>query len=115
MAFGMHTALRIWCTFSGLVMWIAIYVYLCPDLLQYMDNAWSYEMDPTLIYYKLYDSWFPHKQVKLLLLYDKLGLPYVKKKQVFGQSLEIIGLYVNPIEMTISMSDRSCDDLIAAI
>ena len=111
----MCTAPRIWCSFFGLVMWIAIYIYLCPDLLHYMDDAWSYKMDLTLVYYKPYDLWFPHKQVKLLLLYNELGLPHVKKKQVFGWSLEIIGLYVNPIDMTINMSDRSHNNLITTI
>jgi len=81
---------RIWCTFFGLVMWITIYIYLCPDLLHYMDDTWSYKMDPTLVYYEPYKSWFPCKQVKLLLLYNELGLPHVKKKQVFGRSLEIM-------------------------
>jgi len=115
MAFGTHTAPRIWCTFFGLVIWIAVYVYLYPDILHYMDDAWSYEMDPTLVYYGPYNEWYPHKQVKLLLLYDELGLPHVKKKQVFGPSLEIISLLVDPVAMTISMSDRSRNDLVIAI
>ena len=59
LAFGTCTAPRIWCTFFSLVMWIVIYVYLFLDLLHYMDNAWSYEMDPTLVYYEPYESWFP--------------------------------------------------------
>jgi len=33
MVFGTCTAPKIWCTFFSLVMWIAIYVYLLPDLL----------------------------------------------------------------------------------
>ena len=88
-------------------MWITIYVYLLPDLMHYMDNAWSYEIDPTLAFYEPYDTWFPLKQVKLLQLYDKLGLPHVQKKQLFSCTLEIIGLVVNPINMPIMMSDKS--------
>jgi len=71
--------------------------------------------EPALIYYEPYDSWYPRKQVNLLLLYDELGLPHVKKKQLFGHSLEIIGLLVDPANMTISMSDVSRDELITAI
>jgi len=96
-------------------MWIAIFVYLCPDLLHYMDDAWSYEMDPILVYYEPYDCCFPHKQVKLLLLYDELGLPHIKQKQVFGKSLKIIGMVVDPTNMTISMSLNARNDLTAAI
>jgi len=55
-----------------------------------------------LAYYEPYDAWYPQKQVKLLLLYDELGLPHAKNKQVFGHSLEIISLLVDPIKMTIS-------------
>jgi len=115
MAFGTYTTPKIWCMFFDLVMWIVIYVYLLPDLLHYMDNTWSYEMEPDLIYYELYDSWYPRKQVNLLLLYDKLGLPHIKKKQLFGHSLEIIGLLIDPMKMTISMSDMLCNELITTI
>src|SRR5882724_909233 len=115
MAFGTRTAPHIWCTFFGLVMWIAIYVYLLPDLMHYMDDAWSYEMDPMLAFYEPYDAWFPLKQVKLLQLYDKLGLPHVQKKQQFSRTLEIIGLVINPINMTITMSNKSRSDLTSAI
>ena len=61
-----------------------------------MDDAWSYDMNPMLTYYMSYDAFYPAKQVALLLLYDDLGLPHVKSKQLFGPSLEIIGLYVDP-------------------
>jgi len=74
-----RTAPKIWCTFFGLVMWIAIYVYLCADVMHYMDNAWSYEMDLTLIFYEPYSSYYPKKQVILLRLYDELGLPHTKR------------------------------------
>ena len=115
MTFGLCAAPKIWCTFFGLVMWIAIHIHSCADLMHYMDDAWSYETDPMLIYYAPHDSWFPHKQVTLLQLYDDLGLPHDKKKQVFGLSLDIIGLHVDPHRMTISMSDVSRADLVTAI
>jgi len=115
MAFGTQTAPQIWCTFFGLVMWIVIHVYLLPDLMHYMDNAWSYEMDPTLAFYEPYDSWFPQKQLKLLQLYNNLGLPHVRKKQLFGCLLKIIGLVINLVNMTITMSDQSHQDLTMAI
>src|SRR5882724_9611500 len=86
MAFGTCTTPHIWCMFFGLVMWIAIFVYLCPDLLHYMDDAWSYEVDPILIYYELYNCCFPHKQVKLLL-YDELGLPSSKRSRCSANPL----------------------------
>jgi len=80
-----------------------------------MDDTWLYEMDVTLAYYELCDAWYPQKQVKLLLLYDELSLPHAKKKQVFGNSLEIISLFIDPVAMTISMSEPSCNDFVMAI
>ena len=80
-----------------------------------MDDVWSYEMDPTLMFYEPYDTLFPKKQVILLRLYDELGLPHVRKKQLFGRTLEIIGLHVDPLKMTISMSDTSRDNLTTSI
>ena len=70
-------------------MCIAIYVYLCMDLMHYMDEAWSCDMD-LILYYEPYDAWYPKKQVTLLWLYHELGFHHVKKKQLFIQSLNII-------------------------
>ena len=43
------------------------------------------------------------------------GLPHAKSKQLFGPALEIIGLYVDPRTMMISMSEELRDKLITAI
>ena len=76
-------------------MWIAIHIYLCKDLMHYMDDVWSYDMNPTLTYYAPYECFYPEKQVTLLHLYNDLGLLHIKSKQLFGPALEIIGLYIN--------------------
>jgi len=44
MTFSSHSAPKIWCSFFGLVIWIAIHILTCVDLLHYMDDAWSYEL-----------------------------------------------------------------------
>jgi hypothetical protein len=54
----------------GLAILIAIHVKNLRDLLHYMDNAWYYEMDPTLIHYAPYAELFPAKQAALLKLWD---------------------------------------------
>ena len=69
----------------------------------YMDDVWSYHMNPILTYYASYDSFYPSKQVTLLQLYYELRLPHVKSMQLFGHTLEIIGLYIDPFVMTISV------------
>jgi len=115
MTFGSRSAPKIWCTFFGLVIWVAIHICSCDDLLHYMDDAWSYETDPVLCYYEPYHSYYPWKQVSLLLLFDHLGLPHVKKKQVFGHTLEIIGLLMDPSIMMITMPATARDNLVSAI
>jgi hypothetical protein len=52
----------------GLVMWITIHVKGISNLLHYMDDAWSYNMDPMLGFYPPYNAFLPHKQAGLLLL-----------------------------------------------
>jgi hypothetical protein len=99
----------------GLVVWIAIYIYNIEDLLHYMDSAWSYDTNPILQYYALYDTYYPSKQVRLLTLWDKIGLPHEKQKQEFGPSLMIIGLSLDPCEMSITMPATAKAELVAAV
>ena len=115
MEFGMRNAARIWCTFMGLVIWIALHVKNLPDILHYMDNAWSYEMNSSLQLYKPYNEFYPSKQVQLLHLWDEISLPHEKSKQVFGPSLCIIGFDIDPCSMSISFPSEIKQALITAI
>ncbi|KAF8586317.1 hypothetical protein K439DRAFT_1646329 [Ramaria rubella] len=99
----------------SLVIWICIYVRFIDDLLHYMDDSWSYDMNPTLVYYDPYKESYSSKQVALLRLWDDIGLPHSKNKQEFGPSLMIIGFWVNPRDMSITMPSESKADLIAAV
>ena len=63
MEFGTCSAAHIWCTFMGLVIWIALHVKNLPDILHYMDDTWSYEMDSSLQLYEPYNELYPSKQV----------------------------------------------------
>ena len=115
MMFGSCSAPKIWCSFFGLVIWIAIHVLACMDLLHYMDNAWLYETDPAFVTYEPYDSHFPKKQATLLCLYDHLGLPHTKNKQIFGHTLNIISLHVDPSSMSITMPLLARQELVTTI
>ncbi|KAF8583650.1 DNA/RNA polymerase [Ramaria rubella] len=115
MEFGGCGSARIWCLLMGLVVWIAIHVKRIEDLLHYMDDTWSYDINPKLVYYAPYDNHYPSKQVRLLQLWDEIGLLHEKSKQVFGRTLQIIGFDVDPAAMTLIMPQYSKSDLIAAI
>ena len=99
----------------GLISWIGIYVYMIEDLLHYMDDTFTYDMDPILQYYSPYDTYYPSKQCRLLTLWDDIRLPHEQCKQILGQSIDIICLFVHPIEMTFTMLLVSKDALITAI
>src|SRR5882724_7542868 len=115
MVFGSRSSPRIWCTFMGLVAWIVIHVYSIEDLLHYMDDAFTYDTDPTLQYYHPHDTHYPSKQCRLLTLWDDIGLPHEQRKQVFGQCIDIIGFFINPVEMSFTMPSDSKEALIMAI
>ena len=80
----------------ALIIWIAINVKGITDMLHYIDNAWSYDTNRALVLYEPYMTFFPSKQVALLMLWDEIGLPHSKHKQVFSRKLDIIGLHVDP-------------------
>ncbi|KAI5823363.1 hypothetical protein K523DRAFT_286898 [Schizophyllum commune Tattone D] len=113
--FGGRGSGRIWCTFFGLVLWIAIFVRLLEDLLGYVDDVFSWEFAANLEYYEPYGERYPAKQVGLLKLWDELGIPHEKPKQLWGSKLEIIGFEVDPNAMSVTMGVTARDDLIAAL
>jgi hypothetical protein len=52
--------------------------------------------------------------VKLLELWDLIGLPHEEPKQILGPILKVIGFEVDPNAMTVSMSLEKREELIAA-
>lgn len=113
--FGSRGSPDIWCSFICLVLWIAIYVKLIELLLAFMDDHFSFDASLSLSYYPPYDSYFPPKQVQLLLLWDELGIRHEKAKQVFGRDLTIIGFHVDATEMIISLPSSSIHDIVSHI
>jgi len=54
----------------------------------------------------------PANQVKLLSLWDKLGIPHEPHKQVFGNRLMIIGIEVNANSLTLMLPAQRLHDLL---
>jgi hypothetical protein len=82
---------------SGAVDWSFL-----PDLLHYVDDAFSYDPDEELAFYAPYKSFYPRKQVAFQRLFDEVRIPH-EKKQEFGHELVIIGLEVSLESMSIVM------------
>ena len=109
--FGNAAMVRVFCSFFGAVIWVAVNLCSIEGLFHYIDDANGYDDNPDLVHYAPYDEYYPEKQVKLLMLWDELGIPHQKEKQVFGRALDIVGLRVDVDEMTITMSPERRQEL----
>ncbi|KIM28580.1 hypothetical protein M408DRAFT_23630 [Serendipita vermifera MAFF 305830] len=109
--FGNAAMVRVFCAFFGAIIWVAINVRTIDGLFHYIDDANGYDDNPDLVLYEPYDAYYPEKQVQLLKLWDELGIPHQKSKQVFGSSLDIIGLRVDAEAMRITMSSERREEL----
>jgi hypothetical protein len=101
--------------FFSLVLWIALFVRLLEDLFTYVDDTYSWEFADNTLIYLPYAKHLPTKQTKLLQLFDELGIPHDKLKQVHGDYIDIIGFRIDANVMTITMPTDARSELIRAI
>ena len=101
--------------FNSLVTWIGKNEYEIPDLNTYSDDSFGVELAKNLTFYEKYQISMPTSQVKLLTLWDDLGIPHKKRKQLFGSNLTIIGINVDTTNMTLTMPQESKEDLLAQL
>ena len=113
--FGGHASYLIFPSFTSLLAWIMQEVKLIKNLRMYIDDNRSFTCVGDIMYYPPYNSYYPLDQVKLLLLCDKLNIPHVKKKQIYGPIISYVGFNVNPNTMTILLSDNCQSELIAEV
>ena len=113
--FRNRTSSRLWCLFFGLVCWIAIHERGVDGLLHYVDDAFNVSFSDELSFYAPYGCLMPADQTHFLLLLDEIGVPHEDKKQLYGESLEVIGLIVDVHDMSISMSHEAKQGLIEAL
>ncbi|KAI0092911.1 hypothetical protein BDY19DRAFT_903634 [Irpex rosettiformis] len=113
--FGSRSSPDLWCTFMSLVLWISIHVCGIEGLLAYMDDNFAFDPEPELHFYEPYNTFFPHKQVAVLDLWDYLNIPHTCAKQLYDRTLTIIGFSVDSDLMVISLPTESTDLLVSAI
>jgi hypothetical protein len=51
-------------------------IVLIESLWEYMDNSFGIDEEGNVIWYHKYDQWMLSNQVKLLSLWDELGIPH---------------------------------------
>ena len=80
-----------------------------------MDDSFGIDEEGNLVWYHRYERHMPRNQIKLLSLWDELGIPHQPHKQVFGPTLTIIGIYVNPNSLTFTLPKQALDELLQEI
>ncbi|KAJ6630927.1 hypothetical protein B0H10DRAFT_2207316 [Mycena sp. CBHHK59/15] len=113
LCFGGRSSPRIWCALSSLICWIAVKKLGIVGLHVYMDNFFGWDLASNLIHFR--GKLWPRNQVQLLLLWDRLGVPYGNRKQEHGIQLKIIGFWIDINLGTISLTPDSITDLTSRI
>jgi len=111
--FGGRGSPKVWFSFMSLVAWIAIHQRLIDALKTYMDDSFSFECVGNMLYYPPYQCKFLAKQTRLLQLWDEIGLPHERPKQLFGVPLTIIGFNVDPNAMTAILPVHKKEELVS--
>lgn len=110
--FGGRGSAGIYIPFDGLVTWIAKKVKLIPDLWMYMDDSFGIDEERNMLWYHHYGKNMPTNQVKLLSLWNELGIPHEWSKQIFGNKLTAIGIEVNANSLTLTLPSQGQQDLL---
>ncbi|PPQ85183.1 hypothetical protein CVT25_004190 [Psilocybe cyanescens] len=97
------------------VTWGAKYERNIEWIATYCDDSFGPERASKMLFYAPYNKYMPRNQVKLLQLWDEIGLPHKEKKQISGSIIDIIGFEVDANLMTITLPSHLkrelCDHL----
>ena len=105
----------IYISFNRLMTWIAKRIILIDNLWTYMDDSFGIDEEENLTWYHKYKKDVLVNQVKLLSLWDELGIPHQPHKQLFGTLLTIIGIYVNPNGLIFALPKQALEELLQEI
>ena len=111
LCFGSSASSGIFISFDSLVAWIAKNVKHIRYILDYMDDSSGCNKKGDTLFYPPYGKSLPSDQCRLLLLWDELGIPHKPHKQISGSPLTIIGIDVDPNQMTMTLPSESKERL----
>ena len=103
-AFGGCASGSIFIAFNSLVAWIAKEIQYLGN---YVDDSSGCGLARDVSFYAPYHCVFPRDQATLLRLWDELGVPHRREKQVYGSPLTIIGICVDANCLTLSLPDEA--------
>lgn len=105
--FGSSASPAIFIAFNSLVTWIAKNKRNIPFIATYLDDSSGCTWSDDVAFYRPYNKYLPSPQARLLSLWDELGIPHKEKKQVHGSSIPVIGIQVDPNELTYTLPEES--------
>ena len=114
-AFGGRASGSLWISFNSLVTWIARYVKGIDDLLVYVDDSFKVVRASSMSFHEPYGKFMPEEQIALLNLWTELGIPFKERKQVFGAPLTVIGIEVDPNNLTFTLPEKARTDLLTQV
>jgi hypothetical protein len=109
--FGSSASPAIFIAFNSLVSWIAEKCRGVSFITTYLDDSSGCTTKDDLAFYAPYQKLMPSPQVRLLSLWDDLGIPHEERKQISGPSIPIIGIQVDPNLMLYSLPLESREKL----
>ena len=73
----------------------------------YVDDSFGVENEDAWMWYALYECELLKQQARLLELWDELGIPHKREKQIHGKRLTILGINVDVEEMSFTLTEEA--------
>ena len=113
--FGGRGSLRIWLAFYSCVAWIAVKKRGVSALMVYVDDNAGIQLRRLVQWYIRYGFYMPRDQVRLLTLWDDIGLDHEPPKQEYAPWVVLIGFGIDADSSHASLPADAKDKLLAAL
>ena len=104
--FGGCASPAIFIALNSLVAWIAKHERSVDDLI-YVDDSFGVEDEDESMWYAPYECELPKQQARLLELWDELGIPHKREKQLHGRKITILRIDVDVEEMSFTLTEEA--------
>lgn len=108
--FGGSASPAIFISLNALIAWAAKHGRAVDDLI-YVDDSFGVEEEDQMAWYEPYQMMLPRQQVQLLELWDELGIPHRREKQLHGKYLTVLGIEVDANKMTFTLTREAREQL----
>lgn len=113
--FGGAASGRCWWSVMALVLWVAREHFGCTNILDYVDDTYSWDYAKHISYYEPYCQLMPQNQVSLLTCFNVLGVTHELLKQLAAMTLPVLGILINGNNLTFTMTPDAKLHLLTSI